>query len=159
METIVREMFIDGLHGRYTHIDPRKTLIGLTAKVARKKPRPDLHSCWELLYHMIVWQDFTVRAFAGENVNWDKAMEIEWLEEPDMKDDADFYALVEKFNTGFEKMADFLETGDLKAPTHTIEGKTNIQLAMVVLGHNSYHAGQIVVTRTLLDDWPPSGPK
>jgi hypothetical protein len=155
MEDIVREMFVDGLHGRYTHIDPRKTLIGLSAEVARKKPKPELHSCWELLYHMVVWQDFTVRAFNGEDIDWDQAIEIEWLNESDMKNDNDFYDLVEKFNTGFRKMEEFIKTGDLKTPTAAMKDKANIQLAMVVLGHNSYHAGQIVVTRTLLHNWPP----
>lgn len=159
MEKIVREMLIDGLHGRYTHIDPRKTLANLSAKTARKKPRPDLHSCWELLYHMVVWQDFTVRAFEGENVDWDEAMEIEWLKESDMKDDTEFYSLVEKFNTDFGRMMSFVEGGNLMMPTPAMKDKANIHLAMVVLGHNSYHAGQIVVTRTLLDDWPPSGIK
>jgi hypothetical protein len=51
-----------------------------------------------------------------------------------------------------------VDTGnDLLTPIpHAPEGQTLLREALLLADHNSYHLGQLVLLRKMLDAWPPA---
>lgn len=56
---------------------------------------------------------------------------------------------------GIEAMADMIKDrdNDLQVPFAHGSGQTLFREAMLIVDHNSYHIGQIIQIRRLLDDW------
>ncbi|MGY5854907.1 MAG: DinB family protein, partial [Candidatus Thorarchaeota archaeon] len=104
------KMLSDGLYGKYTHLDPKKAINGLTAEIASKKPKGNSHSCWELLYHMVAWQDFALRSLDGEEVTWDEIVAKEWPSD----ETATFDELKSTFIEGLDKLVAAIESKDLE---------------------------------------------
>ena len=76
-----------GLHGKFTHIDPQKALVGLTPENARKKPQNVSHSSWEQLHHIMVWQDSLLKQIKGEALDWNEIDNtINWPTQEAMED-------------------------------------------------------------------------
>jgi len=155
MKEIIPETIKRCLRGRDAHIAPLKALKGLTPEMARKRPSPNAHSCWELLYHIVLWQDVCLDAVRGNNVDWEAAQKKEWPSQKMMSDDTQWGKLVSKFEKGLKEASQLVEQVDLAKPIPAWGGAPTLQVLMVVVQHNSYHIGQIVATRIALGYWPP----
>src|SRR5215212_6275799 len=46
----------------------RELLDGVTAAQAAAKPIPDAHSIWELIHHIIAWEQIVRRRLEGETI-------------------------------------------------------------------------------------------
>ncbi|MHA2296094.1 MAG: DinB family protein [Candidatus Hodarchaeales archaeon] len=149
-----------GLRGKWTHIEPKKALKGLIPTNARKKPAQAAHSCWELLHHVVVWQDAIIKQIKGETVDWNEIVENDdWPTTEAIQDDSNFIKLVDRFYSGIEEAKRLLNSVDLTKTS--IIGKdlpelSTIKLYITLLQHTSYHLGQIITVRKCLGDWPPS---
>ena len=159
MNDVISEMLSAGLYGKHTHVQPSRTLKGLTADMARKTPKGHKYSCWELLHHMVVWQDFALKNLEGEKVKWSDASSIEWPSEERMVEDVEFDRLVKKFKKGLKTMKKAIQTIDLEMPAPGLPTMSAAHLVLMVLQHNSYHLGQIVMNREALGLWPPISTK
>ena len=62
------KVIINGLHGKNTHLQPKKAIDGLNPENARKKPDNSNHSSWELLHHIVIWQEAIFEAIEGKEV-------------------------------------------------------------------------------------------
>ena len=146
-----------GLHGEWTHTDPKRALAGLTPINAKKKSTKSTHSCWELLHHIIVWQDTIINNIKGENLDW---REIEsqdnWPTEESLTDDSNFLDLKNRFLAGIEEAQDLLKQTDFTEMSRGYPELPKIKLYITLLQHTSYHLGQIMSLRKNLGDWPPS---
>ena len=145
----------NSLHGKYIHIDPLKALQNLTPDMAVKKPEKSGHSCWDILHHIVFWQDLMLEAIRGsEKVNWPENNEPSWPS--NIENDDDWDELLERFRVGLEESYKMTENID---SLDELPGwpKVPIFRALMVLGqHNAYHIGEIVATRQALGLWPPS---
>jgi len=159
MNEIIAEIIRRSLHGKDAHIDPLKALKGLTAEMARKRPSPSSHSCWELLHHIVMWQSVCIDAIKGKEVDWEAAQRKEWPSQERMTDAAQWDNLVAKFERGLEEASQLVERVDLAKPIPAWGDAPTFQVLMVLVQHNSYHIGQIVATRIALGYWPPPKPK
>ncbi|MFX0126272.1 MAG: DinB family protein, partial [Candidatus Hodarchaeota archaeon] len=68
-DTLIK-VIVNGLHGKNTHLNPQKAVEGLSPTSARNRPSAELHSCWDILHHIVVWQEGILRAIKGEKVDW-----------------------------------------------------------------------------------------
>ncbi|MHA2163478.1 MAG: hypothetical protein ACXABF_13740 [Candidatus Thorarchaeota archaeon] len=72
-----------------------------------------------------------------------------------MGKDADWPKLIQRFEEGINEMGGFVNKDDISRP---IESWNNLPVAkavMVIIQHNSYHIGEIVVARKSIGLWPP----
>jgi hypothetical protein len=118
----------------------RKALEGLSARQAAWKPGPQRHSIWQLVNHVVFWQDYTLRAARGqkptreefarerERRNWEEPAEIT---EPAW---ADARA---RFDGSYRAMVELVNTSDA------------LERPMYHLLHESYHFGQIMYLRAM----------
>ncbi|MFX0205431.1 MAG: DinB family protein [Candidatus Hodarchaeota archaeon] len=144
-----------GFYGEWIHIDPKYALIGLTPSNALKKPDGGPHSCWELLHHIVIWQDSIIRHIQGETLDWN---EIEandnWPTIESMKDDSNFDTLLDRFYSNVEKATKLLTNVDFLKTSEGFPELSTIKLYMVLLQHTSYHIGQIITVRQCIGDSP-----
>jgi uncharacterized damage-inducible protein DinB len=154
MKDLVVKIMTEALRGMYAHTNPGKVLAGLTADDARKKPTETTRSCWEVLYHMVYWQDITLEVLRGKAIDMDDAMKRTWPETTDLKEDDQWPMLIERYRDGLVEVRDVLYGED---PKRIVEG-LDVSVAQAILvnaQHNSYHLGQLVDTRRILELWPP----
>jgi uncharacterized damage-inducible protein DinB len=149
------KMILKGLEGKNTHLPPSKALEGLTPKIARKTPINDDHSSWELLHHIVVWQEGIIEAINGKKVDWQAiSKNNNWPTEEYVSDDVNFLNLVDKFTKGLLQAKELAKTVDLTKSMPAWGDAPVLQAFFVLLQHNSYHLGQIVVVRKQLGNWP-----
>lgn len=143
-----------GLRGKYIHLDPLKVLEGLEAATANAVPPKGIHSCWQILYHIVYWQELMLSACKGESVQWPKNNDASWPENAGL-DTHTWTEIVSKFKKGIE-VAETLTTkidsiGDLPAWP-----KVPLYIGLMhLIQHNSFHFGELVATRQALGFWPP----
>lgn len=151
-----RIILSDVLHGKYAHIDPIKALKGLTPDVARKKPSAGAQSIWELLFHMAYWQEIVSLAYSGNEDAAKKANDKDsWPTSDYMKKDDEWTSLVERFTTGLKELVRSSKEEDLEKTLQTWGDAPLYYNLLIEIAHNSYHLGQIVAVRKVLNAWPP----
>ncbi len=148
------KIIINGLHGKNTHIKPEKVIAGLNPDNASKKPEESNHSCWELLHHIVVWQEAILEAIEGKKVDWKEVEKNHnWPSDEYLSNDSNFSSLVDKFLLGISKAEKLANSVDLHKPLPAWSEAPVIQTFIVLLQHNSYHLGQIITTRKNLGLW------
>lgn len=117
-----------------------KAIDGLTAAQAAWKPAEGRHSIWQLVNHIVFWQDYTLRAARGQKPTREEfAKETErrnW-EEPAQVSEAAWKDAREKFLASYRAMVDLAGS-----PEAT-------ERPLYHLLHESYHFGQIMYLRAL----------
>ena len=150
------KVIINGLHGKNTHIQPKKAIDGLNPENARKKPDDSNHSCWELLHHIVIWQEAIFEAIEGKEIDWEEVSKNHnWPSDEYVSNDSNYPNLVDKFLQGLFKTEELVNSADLHKPMPAWSDAPVIQAFMVLLQHNSYHLGQIITTRKNLGLWNP----
>jgi len=151
---VANEFLQKGIRGTSAHTDAAVVFEGLDWQQAGEKPEKCPHSVWQLLWHMNYWQDFMLAYLKGEAPrNPEQAAET-WPEDPRPTSEQDWVQEVERFSAGLlqaeqESAKDFSEEGFGK------KRRTRADLLMVIINHNSYHAGQVVFVRRMIGAWPP----
>ncbi|UCE11522.1 MAG: DinB family protein [Candidatus Thorarchaeota archaeon] len=154
-QDIFDEILIDGLYAKHTHVHPAKAISGLEPSKARERPSSEMHSCWELLHHAEIWQDYTIRMLKGEKMDWREVSKVEWPTEMELEDDDEWPRLVTQFITGIEELEKIVRSTDMTKPVPTWPRGPSGAWVLVALQHNSHHFGQIIAVRIMLDLWPP----
>jgi len=131
---------------------------GLALEQAIWKPRDHLHNIWDLLNHLIYWNDRWLRRFNGA-----VPPETQYDDNTATFSQADFERTEENWVKTIERVHEVCKSW-IKAITYTndeklvspvseqLEGKwwnflTNLNL------HNSYHVGQIITLRKEQGKW------
>lgn len=144
----------NGLQGKYAHYQTDMLFDGLSWKLAGEKPEGSPHSVWELLFHMNYWQDFILAELHEEKTERPQDQSDSWPSAPAPANEEEYTEAVTQFLKSLGRATqqaskDSLEEG--------IDGRkrTPADLLMVLINHNSYHAGQVVFARKLIGAWPP----
>ncbi|MHA2408357.1 MAG: DinB family protein [Candidatus Ranarchaeia archaeon] len=151
----IKKILLTAIWGSHIHIHPERALKGLSASVARKIPKGGGHSCWELVYHMQLWQDLTLRFIQGKPTEWPKEDDEVWKIPKDAQDDKAWNKLVKRFKEGLKEMEDLIDTCDMVKQIPGWEGVTIPQAIHILAQHNAYHLGQLIAVRHALGVPPP----
>ena len=150
---------IDAISGAITHLSSENALTNLTPEKSKIKPKEKYHSCWDLLHHLITWQNIVIQNLNGEFRDWWNIPEDEnWPTEEDLSDNQNYVELKNQLNINLEKIKQLFKTIDLMEVVKIRSGEesnpvTKFRLMLVFLQHTSYHLGQIVTTRKILGMW------
>ena len=147
MKEIIENSLRKGLEGAHSHINPLDAILDIGASLARKRLMDNSHSIWEILYHLIIWQDIFTQNIKGTEANWDVNS---WPTEDEMKLDEDFEQLKERFKKGWKEIEGLIESVDLSEQLSFGNNDPIMQFAIVAITHNSYHIGQIMYLKKIL---------
>lgn len=153
---------IELLHGKGAHASPIASVQGIPAELAGRRLEGYPHSIFQILSHMNYWMDYEVRRIRGESPTYPAHATESWPTQPSPATEtaweqtvARFVALIDDLSKLAPSDSEFLNR-EVNA-THAVHSQISSS-ALAVLWqtamHNSYHIGQIVLLRRLLNYWP-----
>jgi len=127
----------------------QKLLHGVFAKQAAAKPAGVAHSIWEIVLHMMTWQDVVRRRLGGEVIG-DLPPELDWPPVPNPGENA-WRQAVEDLTQSKLKLRQVIARLADNRLSDQVAGKNYSVYVMLhgVIQHNLYHAGQIAILKKL----------
>lgn len=154
-EKTFRKLLLNQLDGGQAHVDFYQATQGLTYKQAGIKVEGVPHTIWELIEHIrIAQKDIVVFC---KNPDYEA---LDWPDDYWPKSNApnssdDFNKSVRKVLDDLQEMKDLITDPENNLTTSFAhgDGQTLFREALLILEHNSYHIGQIVLIRRLMGSW------
>jgi uncharacterized damage-inducible protein DinB len=140
------------LSGKGAHAEMEKLFEGMDWQVADTRPEGVPHSLYQLLNHLVYWQDWAVRWLDGESPPIPRHASGSWPGGANPATREDWQKAVQRFRDGLDELGQRSHQEDLFS---TRGKKTRIEMILTIASHNSYHAGQVVFLRRMLGTWPP----
>jgi uncharacterized damage-inducible protein DinB len=156
MNQVLRDKIIASVGGGGAHVAPMVALEELTAAQARRRPSKRLATVWDELAHMVFWQELTLEIVHGGKPQAPEHAASGWPAIPTGRGATKAWgALKGRFLAGVAELEEAARTRDLEARVGGDAKSTLGELLIMIANHNSYHLGQIVSLRRLIDAWPP----
>jgi len=155
MTDVARTTLKQGLIAFHIHSAPKKVLKDISSDIAVKRMNSSTHTIWELLSHLVFWQDITIEAIEEKEVDWSRSKTENWPEPIDSITHEELDALSKRFLAGIERLTSLADEAELSSGMPSWPKGTKHWAFQMIAQHNSYHLGQIVIIRQLLSDWPP----
>jgi len=152
-----RDSLRELLYGVGSHVHILDGLDGLDPQVAGTMPGHGAHSIFQILGHMVYWQDIALARMRGERPPEPSTAAEGWLTPQAPEDESDWQAAIASLAEGLRSIeAMVADTSyDLDRALDGTKNRTGRGEVLMVQGHNSYHLGQIVELRRQLGSWPP----
>lgn len=151
-DAVVRKAIRQALSGRSAHVEVEPALEGLDWEAAGSRPAEAEHSVFQLLNHMIYWQDFALAWLAGNEPPTPKHAAQSWPGAEAPADAGEWEEALGRFGKGLEEINRHAQEDDLFGQ---LGSKTALEILHLIATHNSYHIGQVVSLRRGLGSWPP----
>jgi hypothetical protein len=154
-DTALREQLITLLRKSDAHAGFDKAVMGFPADKMGVRPKGSPHSAWELLEHIRLAQrdilEFSESAEYQER-NWPDDY---WPQSPAPANAAEWEKSVQAILADRGAFIELLQDpkGDLYKPFPWGDGQTLLREALLIVDHNAYHVGEIVLLRRLLGIW------
>jgi uncharacterized damage-inducible protein DinB len=148
----LEKMVGHALSGKGAHVEAENVFAGLDWKVTGTRPEGVPHSLFQLLSHMIYWQDWAVRWLDGENPPIPKHASGSWPGSPGPASAGEWKRTVQDFRKGLAALDRRSRSADRFAKPGK---KSPLEMLQTIASHNSYHLGQAVIVRQMLAAWPP----
>ena len=119
------------------------------------RPAGSPHSAWELLEHIRLAQRDILEFSASADYKERKWPEEYWPNSEAPANQAEWQRSVDGVKADREAFIKLLNDGgrDLYAPLPWGDGQTLLREALLIIDHNAYHVGEIVMLRRLLGVW------
>lgn len=144
------------LSGEGAHVEARSAIERLDWKVTGTRPDPVPHSIFQLLNHMIYWQEWVVKWLDGEDPPIPKHASGSWPGNAGPVSSEDWERAVGRFGTLLDELIRRSGEADLFSMGVSVGSeKTRLEMFQTIGSHNSYHLGQVVLLRQMLGAWPP----
>lgn len=140
------------LSGTGAHADTAAVFDGLHWELAGVCPDGLPHSTFELLNHMVYWQEWVEKWLAGKRPATPRHASGSWPRRPRPTDRREWQHAVRRFRQGLAALIRDSKASDLFSEAR---GKSRLEMLHTIASHNSYHAGQVVIVRRRLGAWPP----
>jgi len=141
------------LLGGSAHADLKTALDGLPAKLRGVKVDKLPYSIWQLVEHIRIAQWDMLNFCIDPNHKSPKWPDDYWPKEPAPKNDEAWDDSIEQINNDIDEFIGTLEHSNLYEPVPGCSGQTILLEALQLADHNSYHIGEIIAIRRLLDAW------
>ena len=152
-----RDSLREQVYGETSHLHLIHALEGLIPRTAGAEVGGSPHTIFQVLHHMIYWQDIAIARMRGENPANPAHAAEGWSFPNGPEDASDWEAAVASLAEGLRAIETLVadEDYDLDQVVNKSSDRTARGQVLMVQGHNSYHLGQIVQLRQQLDAWPP----
>jgi hypothetical protein len=120
-----------------------------------KKPTPAAHSIWDELNHIrITNEDILNYTFDPKWVSppWPEEY---WVKPVDKVSDSEWEKCISAINADLKRTVDLIQNLniDLTSEIPHGEGRTYLREILLIIDHNGYHLGQVLLIRKLLNIW------
>jgi len=149
---LLEQILSRALCGKDAHVQATHALEGIDWKDAGAMPEGIAHTIFQLLNHMIYWQNWTVKWLDGENPRLPKHASLSWPGDVGPKNQADWKKAVKTFLAGLKAL---VQRSRGRECSKTRAKWRRSDMMQIIASHNSYHLGQIVFVRRMLGSWPP----
>ncbi len=140
------------LTGRGAHVLTLDALDAMPWDRAGARPGDTPHSVFEIVNHLVYWQDFSLAWIDGERQATPEHAAQSWPGEVAPQSEQEWVERVGEFQRGFTALEERIETLD---PFEERGPKTVLEIIQLIASHNSYHIGQISLIRRMVGAWPP----
>lgn len=157
-DTLLRKQIAAMLDGGHAHAKFDDAVNGIPANLRGVKPPGLPHSPWMLLEHLRIAQwdilDFSVNP-AYKEITWPDEY---WPKTDAPPDDTAWDASVAAVHRDVKAMQELVmnPATDLYAKIPWGSGQTVLREALLIVDHNAYHIGQLILVRRLLGAWTKS---
>ena len=137
----------NGLKGAFAHANPIKAIseLDIDLATARKRLTEDTHSIWDILFHLVFWQEIFIENIKGNDPKWDD--EGSWPTDEHLQEDSNFDKLRKKFVDGIKEINNLIENENLEERLEFWRNEPKLQFVVVAMTHNSYHTAQILLLK------------
>ncbi len=149
---IPERALLQALSGKGAHVEGPRVLEKLDWRRAGARPPGAPHSVFQILNHLIFWQDWAVRWLDGEKPAIPKHASGGWPGDTGPAGAAEWTATVRRFAKGLEELRRRIRSVDLLSGPGR---RTRLETLHALASHNSHHLGQVVLLRQLQKAWPP----
>lgn len=140
------------LSGKDSHVEAAAVLAGLDWKLAGARPSGVPHSLFQLVNHIIYWQEWVVKWLDGKKPRPPKHAAGSWPGRVSPASRKEWERGVRRFRNVLGALERRSRQGDLMSK----RGKmTRLEILHIIGSHTSYHVGQVAFLRQLLGAWPP----
>jgi hypothetical protein len=152
----LREHLLELLGGGAAHTDFDAAVSGLPPKLRGAKPAGQPHTPWRILEHMRLAQHDILEFTINPGHVSPPFPEGYWPDGDAPPSATAWAAAVRLFRADLKQMRKLVEDSgiDLLAPLSHGTGQTVAREAMLLVDHNAYHLGQLIIVRRLLGVWP-----
>lgn len=154
MDNSHRTAIVNGLFGKMAHVSPDAAFEAIDWGIVGNKPDGSPHSIWDILNHLIYWQDYCLSLLDGENPTSPEHAVESWKSTESPLSEEQWQGTVRAFLSGLQAAED-AAADDLSGKIASRPSQSRVEVFQSLIGHNSYHLGQIVLLRQLLGSWPP----
>jgi hypothetical protein len=155
-----QDVLIELLYGKGAHANPILAVQGIQAELAGRKLDGQPYSIAQIVGHMNYWMDYELRRIGGEAPKYPEHAAGSWPANSLSRDEWDhvvarFADLLAKLSVLGKSDVEFLNQ-EVKA-THAGDAQVAASVLAVLwqmAAHNSYHIGQIVLLRRMMNVWP-----
>jgi hypothetical protein len=161
-ETMSQQTLIELLYGKGAHANPITVIQGIPAQLAARVVEGYSRSICQIVGHLNFWMDYELRRIKQEDPPYPEHAADSWPSDSSPPNEAvwkeavgHFVALIGELSALGQSDPQFLNL-EVRA-THTVHKQQSSSVLAVLWQtavHNSYHIGQIVLLRRLLNDWP-----
>ena len=140
------------LSGKGSHVEVQNVFAGLDWRVAGARPEQVPYSLFQLLHHMIYWQEWVLKWLDGERPPVAKHASDSWPVQVGPAVRKDWEEALQRFRKGLAGLRSRFREADLLTKRGR---KSRLGMLHTIASHNSYHAGQAALLRRMLGKWPP----
>ncbi|HWT65687.1 MAG TPA: DinB family protein [Terracidiphilus sp.] len=154
-DTALRQHLVQLLTGSHAHVDFDAAIKGLPVELQGERPAGAERSAWELLEHLRIAQwdilEFS-RDAKHQSPEWPGGY---WPPTAAPPDEYAWEKSVRAFRHDLKALCGLVTdpATDLYAKIPHGDGQTILREALLTADHNSYHLGQLLMTRKLLGAW------
>jgi len=154
-EASFRKLLLDQLDGGQAHVDFSHAVQGLTYKQTGIKLERVPHTIWELIEHIRIAQKDIVVFCKNPDYEALDFPDDYWPKDSSPNNKKDFDQSVHSIQEDLQEMRNLITDpeNNLTKPLAHGDGQTLFREAILILEHNSYHIGQIVLIRRLMGSW------
>jgi DinB superfamily len=149
----LRQQLLDAIRGHQAHLDFETAVDGFPPDLRGVKPPGAPHSAWQLLEHIRIAQHDILAFSRDANHKSPPRPEGYWPKTdapPDQLAWDKSVAAVHRDGLAFNALVQDL-SNDLFKPFAHGDGQTLLREALLIASHNSYHLGQLVYLRKILE--------
>lgn len=140
------------LSGKDAHVETANVLERLDCELAGARPDGVPHSLFQLVNHMIYWQEWGVRWLDGKRPRPPRHAAGGWPGKVSPASRAQWERTVQRYRDTLDALDRSSRQADLLSKRRKW---TRLEMLHIIASHTSYHVGQVAFLRQLLGAWPP----
>jgi uncharacterized damage-inducible protein DinB len=144
------------LSGKGAHVEVVNAFEGLDWKLAGVRPAGAEHSIFQLLNHILFWQEWVVKWLDGDDPLIPEHASGSWPGEAAPSSSEDWERAILRHQRLVEALENRSREPDLfRKRISAGAEKSRLEMLVTIASHDSYHVGQAVLLRQMLGAWPP----